>query len=572
MIQTEDNLVQEDLENRSDTYSELALSLYKYTDKFTKEGAYPTSDRAEAENAYEILSQYYDNVRKGVDTTRSNAEDGADYKIFYRNPKDIEVEESLTEAIEKHDELNKDLFDGDHMRPEVKDKIMQVVDVFMGKLKEDGIELEPLDVLVLGSNASYNYTEHSDIDVHIIADTSIYEDKDALAIKLYNAYRQIFNSKYDPMIRGHELEMYVEPDECNANSNGIYSVMNDDWVKVPEKKNIPEPDMKEVNKLLEPFEARYKEAETIEDIDQLINDIYIERQAGILTGGEYDIRNQVFKEFRNKGFLDDLKQRKIDLETKEMSLEERSKMEDYKFDLHGAIEQMKAINEDFQQPAPELTDELKDYLHRALDDWYDSKVKNRFDPQVNNMVATYSAQGGDPVDTVNMVDDDAYLKGIVTDYAMGDNDTAKTVADYSLRYLNDKMNPPIQEEAEPKEEEPHFVDNRLAAILGYGDDYGYDEYDLDEAKDKWRETPYGFSELDYNGFVISKHGPSSMIGFGYPFSVDFYGDEVGFDTLEDAKAAIDQEVNESLNECGDGATQSGDMGQFNTNILDWGIM
>ena len=259
MIQTEDNLVQEDLENRSDTYSELALSLYKYTDKFTKEGAYPTSDRAEAENAYEILSQYYDNVRKGVDTTRSNAEDGADYKIFYRNPKDIEVEESLTEAIEKHDELNKDLFDGDHMRPEVKDKIMQVVDVFMGKLKEDGIELEPLDVLVLGSNASYNYTEHSDIDVHIIADTSIYEDKDALAIKLYNAYRQIFNSKYDPMIRGHELEMYVEPDECNANSNGIYSVMNDDWVKVPEKKNIPEPDMKEVNRLLEPFEARYKE-------------------------------------------------------------------------------------------------------------------------------------------------------------------------------------------------------------------------------------------------------------------------------------------------------------------------
>ena len=519
MIQTEDNLVQEDLENRSDTYSELALSLYKYTDKFTKEGAYPTSDRAEAENAYEILSQYYDNVRKGVDTTRSNAEDGADYKIFYRNPKDIEVEESLTEAIEKHDELNKDLFDGDHMRPEVKDKIMQVVDVFMGKLKEDGIELEPLDVLVLGSNASYNYTEHSDIDVHIIADTNIYEDKDALAIKLYNAYRQIFNSKYDPMIRGHELELYVEPDECNANSNGIYSVMNDDWVKVPQKKNIPEPDMKEVERLLKPFEDRYKEAETIEDIDSLINDIYIERQAGILTSGEYDIRNQVFKEFRNRGYLDDLKQRKVDLETKEMSLEERSQMKDYKFDLHGAIEQMKAINEDFQQPTPELDDNLKDYLHRALDDWYNSKVKNRHDPQVSNMVATYAAQGGDPVDTVSMVDDDAYLNGIVTDYAMGDYNKARTVADYSLKYLNDKMNDqPMQEDAVGEDEyddyederDLHFVDNRLASILGYGDDYGYDEYDLDEAKDKWTKTPYGFSEMVYNGRVITDYtdGPS----------------------------------------------------------------
>ncbi len=181
MIQTEDNLVQEDLENRSDTYSELALSLYKYTDKFTKEGAYPTSDKAEAENAYEILSQYYENVRKGVDTNRSNAEDGADYKIYFRTPKEVKVEESLREAIEKHDELNKDLFSEEgKMRPEVREKILQVTDVFMDKLKEDGIELEPLDVLVLGSNASYNYTEHSDIDVHIICDLSKFrfEDKD----------------------------------------------------------------------------------------------------------------------------------------------------------------------------------------------------------------------------------------------------------------------------------------------------------------------------------------------------------------------------------------------------------
>ena len=32
MIQTEDNLVQEDLENRSDTYGELEVSLNDYTE------------------------------------------------------------------------------------------------------------------------------------------------------------------------------------------------------------------------------------------------------------------------------------------------------------------------------------------------------------------------------------------------------------------------------------------------------------------------------------------------------------------------------------------------------------
>ena len=62
------------------------------------------------------------------------------------------------------------------------------------------------------------------------------------------------------------------------------------------------------------------------------------------------------------------------------------------------------------------------------------------------------------------------------------------------------------------------------------------------------------------------------------YSVDMNGDELMFNSVEEAKKYID-EVNvddppfeyESLDEC-DGTTQMGDMGEFNTNILDWGIM
>ena len=58
----------------------------------------------------------------------------------------------------------------------------------------------------------YNYTKNSDIDLHIIADLSIYDRQD-LAQKLYDARRKIFNDKYDPMIKGYEVELYVEPEE-----------------------------------------------------------------------------------------------------------------------------------------------------------------------------------------------------------------------------------------------------------------------------------------------------------------------------------------------------------------------
>jgi len=41
-----------------------------------------------------------------------------------------------------------------------------------------------------------------------------------LAEIIYNAYRRIFNDKFDPMIRGHEVEIYVEPFE-DENENKI---------------------------------------------------------------------------------------------------------------------------------------------------------------------------------------------------------------------------------------------------------------------------------------------------------------------------------------------------------------
>ena len=47
----------------------------------------------------------------------------------------------------------------------------------------------------------------------MIADLSIYKDKEDLAQVVYNAYRRLFNDKFDPMIYGHEVELYIEPKE-----------------------------------------------------------------------------------------------------------------------------------------------------------------------------------------------------------------------------------------------------------------------------------------------------------------------------------------------------------------------
>lgn len=56
------------------------------------------------------------------------------------------------------------------------------------------------------------------------------------------------------------------------------------------------------------------------EIDSLINDIYKLRQDSIANEGEYGLGNLVFKEFRNLGYLDNLKDIKTKLEDKEMSI------------------------------------------------------------------------------------------------------------------------------------------------------------------------------------------------------------------------------------------------------------
>lgn len=252
-----------------------------------------------------------------------------------------EPEEDLEEAIEKHDELNPKLFEGNELKEDVKDALLKVVDAFVEDLKDSEVDIKVKDAVVIGSNVNYNYTKDSDIDLHIIADSkdSIYPGE--LLTLLYSAYRSIFNKNYDITIKGIPCEVYVELDEVHGISNGVYSLYNG-WLKEPEQKNVPELDEEAFSKLFDEWEDKYFALldeigitpeemlalkETEEDLDasekvyDFIEDIYDLRKESIANEGEFGLGNLVFKEFRNLGYLDALKQLTKILKGKELSLE-----------------------------------------------------------------------------------------------------------------------------------------------------------------------------------------------------------------------------------------------------------
>ena len=114
-------------------------------------------------------------------------------------------------------------------------------------------------------------------------------------------------------------------------SNGIYSVMYNKWIKEPVQSDIPDINQEEFEKVFKKWEDKYfdfvtdilnKNKEVSADsIYDFIEDIYDLRKESMEKEGEYGIGNLVFKEMRNLGYLDQLKDLKNKLQNKELSLE-----------------------------------------------------------------------------------------------------------------------------------------------------------------------------------------------------------------------------------------------------------
>lgn len=117
----------------------------------------------------------------------------------------------INEKLETQSTLNPKLWNKDNtLKDEVRTKILDIVDKFTKDLEEDGIKFNLKDIVLVGSNASYNYTDKSDLDIHLIMDTKDLECPEDLYPKLYSAYRSIWNKDYDIDFYDIPVELFVE--------------------------------------------------------------------------------------------------------------------------------------------------------------------------------------------------------------------------------------------------------------------------------------------------------------------------------------------------------------------------
>lgn len=232
----------------------------------------------------------------------------------------------LNEAAELHSELNPKIWNSDAtLKEDVASALLTILDTYIEQ-SELLTTQDVIDAQIVGSNASFNYNDNSDIDLHIIVNMDNMSCDSELFQLACNSEKSSFNKNHDIKIRGIDVELYVEDVNASTMSNGIYSLFGSKWIKFPQPippVNYDEDD--EYKTLLSNWlslaQQKLDQTASANDIREYIDQLYNLRRNSLLVDGEFGKGNLVFKEIRNQGLLDKLKDRYNQILDKELSLE-----------------------------------------------------------------------------------------------------------------------------------------------------------------------------------------------------------------------------------------------------------
>jgi len=230
----------------------------------------------------------------------------------------IEPEEIDMSSIKLNDDLNPVLWDkNDKLKEDIRQKLLKIAVEFIKFCKVEDKKFS--DIVVLGSNANYNYSPYSDIDLHIVLNFSQIKAEPEIIGEFFKAKKELWGIQHDISIDDHTVECYVQSTEEPNASLGIYSLMNNDWVRKPIKKfiNIDESAvqlkaadiMNRIDTLVDEFNKGEDVANKATMIKEKIKKM---RQAGLYKEGEFSPENLAFKILRNTGYLDKLSNLKND--------------------------------------------------------------------------------------------------------------------------------------------------------------------------------------------------------------------------------------------------------------------
>ena len=236
--------------------------------------------------------------------------------------------DDLIKTFKVQPDLNRQFWTPENkLNPTIRKALLRIAKEFY-----DGIELENKpkikDIVFTGSLANYNYSDYSDVDIHLLFDFG--KDKELLS-QFFLLSKSKWNDKHDITVKGYDVEVYAEDEKSPHVSTGLYSVMKDKWLEEPKKETpvFDELDVKtKVNYfvgMVKQLFQQYQEGK-LEGLDTKIEKLRDKlskfRQGGLQLGGEFSTENIAFKLLRRAGYMDKLAKLQDAVVDKQLSVAE----------------------------------------------------------------------------------------------------------------------------------------------------------------------------------------------------------------------------------------------------------
>ena len=225
-------------------------------------------------------------------------------------------------SVEYHETLNPLIWDGDQMRLDVRVTLLKSAYAFIEFLEVDDLMIN--GVHFVGSNASYNYTDYSDCDVHIIVDF----DKSPcapIADNFFQTKKTLWNKMHEAVkVKGYPVELYVEDVKNPVQAAGVYDLLDGSWLSKPEREE-PSFDSSAIAAKVDALAEEIGEicdSGNKEDIAKMFERLRTMRKAGLVDAGEFSTENLAFKTLRNLGFIAMLSQARLAAQDHELTLED----------------------------------------------------------------------------------------------------------------------------------------------------------------------------------------------------------------------------------------------------------
>lgn len=238
---------------------------------------------------------------------------------------DVSPEEVDLSSFNIKKGLNPKFWEDGHLDSRIRLKLLDIADDFIEFLGIDWAE--PKDIIMTGSLANYNWSkQYSDIDLHIVMDFSEIDERTDFVDNYFYSQKQLWNKEHEGLsIMGYPIEVFVQDENAEHDSSGVYSLNKDKWLIEPDREILSSSKvskafikervsdyMNQIDKLLYLFKKakndEYKVRKISEKANKLFDKIKQDRKTGFEKSGGKEINNLniVFKALRRNGYIEKL--------------------------------------------------------------------------------------------------------------------------------------------------------------------------------------------------------------------------------------------------------------------------